>query len=179
MSFSRNARTGVCADICQDSNRRIKELIPDNRITIDRIDRSLHLDGQAGGSVGETLSVAYAFLSTLFNRADNKLPFVVDSPANPIDLRVRGKVAALVPKLAQQFIAFTISSERDGFLAPLESAAPKEIQYYTMFRKEDTGAPPKEMAKDGKMENTLDGIIVTGRDYFHAFHIDREVNHGR
>ena len=175
----RNARTGVCADICQDSNRRIKELIPDNRITIDRIDRSLHLDGQAGGSVGETLSVAYAFLSTLFNRADNKLPFVVDSPANPIDLRVRGKVAALVPKLAQQFIAFTISSERDGFLAPLESAAPKEIQYYTMFRKEDTGAPPKEVAKDGKMENTLDGIIVTGRDYFHAFHIDREVNHGR
>ena len=60
-----------------------------------------------------------------------------------------------------------------------ESPAPTGVKYYTMFRKEDTGAPPKEVAKDGKMENTLDGIIVTGRDYFHAFHIDREVNHGR
>jgi DNA sulfur modification protein DndD len=173
------ARVGMCEDICRESNQRISQLIPDNRITIERIERSLHLEGQAGGSVGETLSVAYAFLSTLFNRADNKLPFIVDSPANPIDLRVRGKVAALVPKLAQQFIAFTISSERDGFLVPLETAAPKEIQYLTMFRKEDKGAPPKEVAKDGRMETTADGVIVTGRTYFHAFHIDKEAGNGR
>jgi DNA sulfur modification protein DndD len=173
------ARVGVCTEICRESNERIAELIPDNRIKIERIDRSLYLDGQAGGSVGETLSVAYAFLSTLFNRADNKLPFIVDSPANPIDLRVRGKVAALVPKLAQQFIAFTISSERAGFLIPLETAATKEIQYFTLFRKEDTGAPPEEAATDGKMEMTTDGIIVTGRAYFHAFHINSEVHNGR
>ncbi len=174
----RNARVAVCEEISEVSNARIKQLIPDNRIRIERIERSLHLEGQAGSSVGETLSVAYAFLSTLFNRADNKLPFVVDSPANPIDLRVRSKVAELIPKLTHQFIAFTISSERVGFLVPLESAAEKPIQYLTMFRKGDRGAPALEIARDGSVARTSDGVVVTGRLYFHAFHVETEAGNG-
>lgn len=174
----RDARIGVCEEISADSNQRIKQLIPDNHIRIERIDRSLHLEGQAGGSVGETLSVAYAFLSTLFNRTDNKLPFVVDSPANPIDLRVRGAVAALVPRLTHQFIAFTISSEREGFLLPLEGAATKPIQYLTMFRKGDHGAPPLDLARDGSVVQTADGTVVSGRTYYHAFHVETEAGNG-
>ena len=71
--------------------------MPDNRIRVQSIERCLVLEGQEGGSVGETLSVAYAFLATLFEGSDHQLPFVVDSPANPIDLRVRAKVAELIP----------------------------------------------------------------------------------
>ena len=67
--------------------------------------------------------MGYAFLATLFNRTEHQLPFVVDSPANPIDLRVRARVAELIPRLSNQFIAFTISSERQGFLPGLEQAA--------------------------------------------------------
>jgi hypothetical protein len=173
-----SARRGVCEEICLESNKRIKQLIPDNRIAISRIDQSLHLEGQAGGSVGETLSVAYAFLSTLFFRADNKLPFVVDSPANPIDLRVRAQVAELVPRLSHQFIAFTISSERDGFLAPLEKAAKKGIQYFTMYRKGDTAAPSQQVAARETVVTTEDGIVVNGSDFFHNFHLDSEVKNG-
>ena len=65
------------------------------------------------------------------------MPFIVDSPANPIDLHVRRKFAELIPKLTSQFIAFTISSEREGFLTPLETAMQgKPIQYLTLFQKD-------------------------------------------
>ena len=136
------ARASISEEVCLRANERISNLMPDNGIRIQSIERCLVLDGQEGGSVGETLSVAYAFLATLFEGRDRKLPFVVDSPANPIDLRVKTKVAELIPHLGPQFIAFTISSERDGFLGPLESIAGSDIQYITLFRVDSSEASP-------------------------------------
>lgn len=168
------SRSGISEEICEDANRRIIELMPNNAIRIEEINRCLVLSGQEGGSVGETLSVAYSFLSTLFNRSEHQLPFIVDSPANPIDLRVRSKVAELIPHLTGQFIAFIISSERQGFLAHLEQAAPDQIQYLTLFRK---GAIDLENSarKESKVQETHDGFCVTGRTFFHSFHLDTEV----
>ncbi len=140
--------------------------MPDNAIRVEKIDRNLVLQDQDGGSVGETLSVAYAFLATLFNRADHQLPFIVDSPANPIDLRVRSKVAELIPRLTNQFIAFTISSERDGFLTPLEHATVKDgIQYLTLFRK-GTDDLAKLASGEASVQESSDGICVTGAKIF-------------
>jgi DNA sulfur modification protein DndD len=171
------ARNGISREICVEANQRIHDLMPDNAIRIEKVDRCLILQGQEGGSVGETLSVAYAFLATLFNRTEHQLPFIVDSPANPIDLHVRKKVAELIPKLTSQFIAFTISSEREGFLTPLEAAMKgKSIQYLTLFRK-----GPKELEDLAKGEpqkwESVDGLRITGRDFFRKFHVDQEVNH--
>ena len=145
--------------------------MPYNRIRIREIKQSLILDGQEGGSVGETLSIGYAFLSTLFNRTDHQLPFVVDSPAGPIDLEVRPKVAQLVPKLSNQFIAFVISAERPGFLPALrETVADNDIQYITIFRKD---TPFDKTAEDG-VEESDDGYIVSSYGFFNKFHIESE-----
>jgi predicted nucleic acid-binding Zn-ribbon protein len=168
----RSARTGIGAEITAQTNERIGQLMPHNRIRVNAVNKCLVLEGQDGGSVGETLSVAYAFLSTLFNRSEHLLPFIVDSPANPIDLKVRGKVAQLIPKLNKQFIAFTISSEREGFLAPLEQAAPGKIQYLTLFRR---GAAP---SLPGESVESSDAVCVRGREYFHQFHLNDEVSGG-
>jgi len=167
------AREGISSEISKDANLRIAELMPNNAIRIDRVDRSLRLHDQEGGSVGETLSVAYAFLATLFNRTEHKLPFIVDSPANPIDLRVRAKVAELIPRLTGQFIAFTISSERQGFLTPLEREAKNRIQYITLFRKGATDLDATAL-ESGQAEETTDGLCVFGRPFFTQFHLDSE-----
>jgi hypothetical protein len=164
----------IADNIKNEANDRIKNLLPNNDIRISEIDNALHLEGQDAGSEGETLSVAYAFMSTLFNSADRQLPFIVDSPANAIDLKVREQVAKLIPKLTNQFIAFTISSERDGFVFPLEKACQGAIQYITLFRKGDQEL--EEQAKD--FNNTIytnDGVLVTGKEYFWKFHKDSEV----
>ena len=166
------AKQGISVTLCQEANKRIEELMPSNIIRIQKITQSLVLQGQEAGSVGETLSIGYAFLSTLFNGTDHKLPFIVDSPANPIDLEVRANVAQLVPKLSHQFIAFTISSERDGFLPSLEIAsADGDIQYITMFRKD---IQSDDDLNGEHAEASIDGWCVHGKTYFERFQLDQE-----
>jgi len=167
------ARLGISEELCREANERIGEVMPDNAIRIQSIDRCLVLEGQEGGSAGETLSVAYAFLATLFNRVEHQLPFVVDSPANPIDLRVRAKVAELIPKLTEQFVAFTISSERMYFIEPLEESATPPVQFFTLFRKGSADLD-RDANREPVVEESFDGILVSGRDFFCRFHIEKE-----
>lgn len=168
------SRSRISVAICDDANARTRELMPHNAIRIERIDRCLRLaGGKSGGSAGETLAVAYAFLSTLFRRGDYQLPFVVDSPAGPLDHPKRAAVAALIPKLAGQFVAFVISTERDGFQDKLDDAARGEIQYLTLFRKGDA-TMEKAASREQDVRATTDGVLVTGKPFFEAFQIDKE-----
>jgi hypothetical protein len=168
-----SSRKAIATEICRDTNGRIARLLPDNDLLVERIDRSLVLAGQGGGSVGETLSIAYAFLATLFDRSEHKLPFVVDSPAGPIDLAVRPMVGELIPRLSDQFVAFTISSERERFITSLEKACKTKIQFLTLFRKGS-----KELQKAARaerdFEETVDGFLVRGRQFFNEFQIEKE-----
>jgi hypothetical protein len=163
----------INAEICAATNERIRRLLPYNRILIDRIDRCLVLQDQEGGSAGETLSVAYAFLATLFNRSEHVLPFIVDSPAGSIDLGVRPRIGELIPKLTNQFVAFTISSEREGFIPRLKEAAGGAVQFVTLFRK---GAIDLEdVVSDSSLSTqSRDGVVVQGEDFFNAFQLDTE-----
>jgi DNA sulfur modification protein DndD len=167
------ASIGIRDEICAETNGRISELMPYNAIRVEDVSRCLVLSGQEGGSAGETLSVAYAFLATLFNRSDHQLPFIVDSPANPIDLMVRAKVAELIPRLTRQFVAFTISSERQGFLPSLEQSTQGSIQYLTLFKKGAKGL--EQMTRnEADFREFTDGFCVSGRKFFQQFHLDVE-----
>jgi DNA sulfur modification protein DndD len=125
--------------------------------------------------MGQTLSVSYAFLATLFNRSDHQLPFIVDSPAGALDLNVRPEVARLIPSLCDQFVAFTISSERQSFVDVLHQAASEQVQYLTLFRKTSRmNSLWQNMAPEQRAE-TLNGVIVKGKDFFNCFDLDEEV----
>jgi DNA sulfur modification protein DndD len=168
------AKQAITAEIRDEANERIEKLMPYNNIRIDAIDRCLVLRGQSGGSVGETLSVGYAFLSTLFDRANqHQLPFVVDSPANPIDFEIRANIGELVPKLTGQFIAFMISSEREKFLTSLKKASNGSIQYVTLFRKGASHLEAKAAANPSCV-TTKDGFRVTDEQFFNEFQLDAE-----
>jgi hypothetical protein len=128
------AREKLKQTLVTATNTRISQLLLREPLILDNISECLILKNQTGASVGQTLAVSYAFLATLFERRDYQLPFVVDSPAGPLDLNVRPEVAKLIPQLCQQFVAFTISSERDKFVAPLSKACGNDVQYLTLFR---------------------------------------------
>ncbi|MFP4338203.1 MAG: hypothetical protein ACLFQP_09765 [Halothece sp.] len=160
--------------ILDETNDRIQKLLSREPILLADIQDSLKIEGKEKGSVGQTLSVGYAFLATLFNRSDYELPFIVDSPAGPLDLNVRTEVADLIPSLCQQFVAFTISSERQNFTPILHQAAQEKVQYLTIFR--NTGSveiQPNKISADDVIE-TFDGLIVKGRDFFEKFDLDEE-----
>ena len=164
----------IASEIKNDANRRIEKLMPDNPIRIENIDGFITLKGQSSGSAGENLSIGYAFLATLFNRSEeHQLPFVVDSPANPIDLGIRPKIGQLAPDLTHQFIAFLISSEREGFLPSLNKASNREIKYITLFRKGASVYEEKAKKSSGCIR-TIDGYQVVDKEFFNDFQLDKE-----
>ncbi len=97
------------------TNQRVRRFLPNDRIVIRKIDNSLHLDGKDGASEGQTLAVAYAYIGTLFEHSRFEFPFIVDSPAAPMDLDVRREVAGVLPELFAQTVIFVTSGERRGF----------------------------------------------------------------
>lgn len=167
------AREAICVDAVAKANERIEALLPENAIRIKNIQNSLILDGQAGGSMGETLSVAYAFLATFFNSADHQFPFVVDSPAGSIDLSVRPRIAELLPALTSQFVAFTISSEREQFTAKLAEGR-SDTQFVTLFRKGNADLDDQAKSSQDTVESA-DGLVVFGREFFDQFQVLQEV----
>ena len=173
-SAFQKARSAIAENIRDEANQRIGQLMPHNDIRIDQIDGCLVLNGQSGGSVGENLSVGYAFLSTLFDRAEHhQLPFVVDSPASPIDLDIRPKIGSLVPKLSGQFIAFMISSERDKFLPSLIETGDGDMQFITLFRKGVEHYETRAMQVSSCVA-TEDGLLVSDEQFFNDFQLDQE-----
>jgi len=172
------AHESISDEVCSQANQRIQTLMPDNDIRIDGIDDCLRLQNQGAGSAGETLTVGYAFLSTLFNLSSYRLPFIVDSPANPIDLNIRDQVGSIVPQLANQFVAFTISSERQGFVTALQEKAEEvgqEVKFVTLFRKGVEEAE-EQIGNDSPTQITEseDGWRVEGQSFFHHFQLERE-----
>ena len=128
------------------TNKRIVKILNREDIQISKISRCLNIKDREGVSVGQSLSIAYAFLSTLFNESPHGLPFIVDTPASPLDLSVRREVAEIIPPLFPQFVVFLTSGEREGF-ADRFYLKPKDCQFLTIR---------KDLDPDGvKLESSI------------------------
>jgi len=168
------ARTRLREAIRNDCNKKLEKVLSGDPIQIEKIGNSLSLRNQDGASVGQTLAVGYTFLATLLNRGAHKFPLVVDSPAGPLDDGVRTRVGRMIPELCEQFVAFTISTEREYFLPALESEAGDSIVYLTAFRASD-GMQKMIDTLPASAVRTADGTVVSERDYFLTFEMPQEL----
>jgi len=171
-----DSRSKITAQIVDECNELLEEIMKLNPVTIRNINKSLQLEGQDGASTGQTLAVGYCFLSTLLNRGENKFPFVVDSPANPLDDVVRAEIATMIPKLCDQMIAFVIPPERPDFIPPLVQASDNDVRYITTFRINKGSQNLLDSLPDDKklVEKTDDGVLVYGEEYFNRFLKEKE-----
>jgi hypothetical protein len=140
-----------------ETNQRLKKILGLSQVQIEDIDNSIRIQGKANVSEGQSLSIAYAYLSTLFEDSAIDVPFVIDSPAVSIDYEKRAEVAPIISNLFDQLVIFVISSERERFVSELDSG---DIKYCTIHK---TGTP-------GVVEKSLD------KDYFMNFQseVDQE-----
>lgn len=102
------------------TNERLASLVQMEKLQIARIEGALRLASdrvaeRKGVSEGQSLSVAYAFLTSLLSEAPFQLPFIVDSPAVSLDLEVRREVGRIIPDLFDQMVMFVLTSEQAGF----------------------------------------------------------------
>ena len=111
----RNTLDSLKEYMVRETNRKLVDLIDSDQVVIRKIDGYLVLDGKDGASEGQTLAVAYAYIGTLFEHSRFEFPFIVDSPAAPMDLSVRREVAEVLPKLFGQTVIFVTSGEKKGF----------------------------------------------------------------
>lgn len=114
-------------------------------------------------------------MTTLLNRGHHKFPLIVDSPAHNLSIKVRREIGKIVPILCDQFITFTTSSEREGFVPSLQKSSDDKIKYFTLFRKTiGTEYLINNLPKEGVIQST-NGVLVDGEQYFNLFDIEQEI----
>lgn len=168
------SRSYIRKELTEECNERLKTILSRSPLQVESIGKSLKLKHQAGASVGQTLSVGYTFLTSLLHRGQHQFPLVVDSPANPLSIEVRREIGKLVPALCEQFVGFTISSERAGFVEVLDNECGGKVNYLTLFRKGDGTASLLEGL--GLYDHTQNDtcVLVYGKEYFCRFDIEAE-----
>lgn len=102
-------------EIIKKANDKLRTVITDDTIEIESIDKYIRLRGKTGASEGQTLSIAYCFLGTMFEDSELQFPFIIDSPAGKMDYVKRRAVANILPSLFNQMIAFVTSAEVEQF----------------------------------------------------------------
>ncbi len=123
-------------EIIRKTNSKLQQVITDDYIEIEEIDGCIKLRQKSGASAGQTLSIAYCFLGTMFEDAELEFPFIIDSPAGSMDLVKRKAVADIVPQVFNQMIAFVTSTEVEQFADQFYSN--KDAQYVTIVVNPDT-----------------------------------------
>lgn len=131
------ATNALKAEIIRKTNEKIRSVITDDNIEIENIDRYIKLRDRNGASEGQTLSIGYCFLGTLFEEAELEFPFIIDSPTGKMDYDKRKAVAAIIPKVFNQMIAFVQSAEVDRFADRFYDKA--DTQFLTVIAPKDGG----------------------------------------
>jgi Mg2+ and Co2+ transporter CorA len=132
-----------------ETNQRLQKILGLSQVQIEDIDNSIKIKGKEDVSEGQSLSIAYAYLSTLFEDSAIDVPFIIDSPAVSIDYEKRAEVAPIISDLFDQLVIFVISSERERFVDELDSG---DIKYCTIHKTETPGAVEKSLDKDYFMD---------------------------
>lgn len=96
-------------------------------------------------------SIAYCFLSTLFEDSELEFPFIIDSPTGKMDFEKRQAIADIIPLVFNQMIAFVQSAEVERF-ADRFYANP-DSQYLTVV------ASPQDQAV----------VVYEGIDFFDSY----------
>ena len=139
------------AEIVRKTNEKLKSVITDDKIEIESIDKYIKLKDRAGASEGQTLSIAYCFLGTLFEDAELQFPFIIDSPTGKMDFAKRQAVADIIPNVFNQMIAFVQSAEVERFADRFYNNP--DSQYITIIASPD----------DENVE------VKYGKDYFDSY----------
>lgn len=133
----------------EETNEKLERILGLSKVQVEDIDNSIKIEGRDDISEGQALSIAYAYLSSLFEDSALDVPFVIDSPAVSIDYEKRAEVAPIISDLFDQLVIFVISPERRSFVDELES---NDIQYCTIHKTDTPGEIEKHLDRDFFMD---------------------------
>ena len=115
LQIKNDATVALKKEIIRKTNQKLAKAITDDIIQVENIDGYIKLVEKNAASEGQTLSIAYCFLGTLFEDSELLFPFVIDSPAGKMDFEKRRAIADIIPSLFEQLVAFVTSAEVEQF----------------------------------------------------------------
>jgi DNA sulfur modification protein DndD len=162
------ARERLSGSIIKEMNEVIAEFLRSHNIRAASLGQSISLQAQGGASLGQTLAVGYAFLTTLFRKGGQEFPFVVDAPVTALDGRVRNQVARVIPRVCPQFVAFVLDTERADFTEVLETTSSDPVLYLTAFASNEQNRNLMGQLPDSGVSDYGNGLVVHGKEYFNS-----------
>ena len=140
------ATKALKTEIIKKTNEKIRRVITDDFIEIDNIDGYIKLKNRDGASEGQTLSIGYCFLGTLFEDSELEFPFIIDSPTGKMDFDKRKAVADIIPHVFNQMISFVQSAEVEKFADRFYDNP--DSRFITIMASHETGMVRVEEGKD-------------------------------
>lgn len=153
---------------------RVSSTLPFNPISIESIENHIKLENQDGASAGQTLSIAYCYLTTLLHWGTQSFPLVVDSPSGKIDFTVRRELAKFIPELTDQFIAFVIPPEINHFVDEMKRTSSIKTKSLTVLRKTEYSDTRVSQANPNIVDETIDGYVIDDETFFNNFDLEEE-----
>ena len=134
--FKNESGSKLKSGLVDEMNSRLTKIITDDPITVKKEGEAIV---HSGASEGQTLTLAYIFLSSALEMADevNQFPFVVDSPAGKIGQQYRQNVAKMISKFPCQYVSLIQGGEREWFGETLNKHSGPDIKVQTILRKCD------------------------------------------
>ena len=151
-----NVTKTVCKEITEATNTKTESILKTTDMELETIDKSLILKGgKGGGSMGQTLVLAYSFLEALHAKNNYEMPLIIDSPVGNLDNTNRREVADLLWNMDRKIIIFVINSEKPSFIDRLVKHAKdnkrvNELSFIT------------NITMDGKTANFYNNLVATG-----------------
>lgn len=146
LDIKSNAAKELKKEIVRKTNEKLKEVIKDDDIEIEDIDKYIKLKNRDGASEGQRLGIAYCFLGTLFEDAELEFPFIIDSPTGKMDFEKRQAVADIIPDVFNQMIAFVQPAEVDHFANRFYDKP--DTQFVTIIASKQDGSVEVHMGKE-------------------------------
>jgi len=140
-----NVRTTICEKLTEETNIVCRDILGNDDMEIESIGKCLILkDSQTketGGSVGQTMVLAYSFIQVLNEQTGVQIPLILDSPVGPLDDENRKEIANLLWGLGERnIIIFIINTEKQDFVTQIQDNAQSEgkeseVHYITQFKR--------------------------------------------
>jgi len=167
-------RSEISQKVTDETNETCRRILGNDDMDIESIGKSLVLKGsndrETGGSVGQTMVLAYSFIQVLNKQTGIQIPLILDSPVGPADTENRKEIADILWNLGERnLIIFIINTEKNDFVDRIQDNAKSEskeheVMYITQFKR-------NKKTERFFGEDTREGFISYESDFFDEFAI--------
>ena len=176
--FKEKSKSKIKDDLKNKMNQKLIEVITEDEIQIDSLDEYVKLQSGISsnkkGSEGQNLSLAYVFLNTALNYAEdvNKFPLIIDSPAGKTGSTMRENFAEMLNTFSSQYVVLLQTGEIKWFAEALHKLSNGECYMLTIFKK----TKQTEHYLKNEHINLENSAMVEGFEFLNNFEILKRTN---